>query len=386
MHEYCANFKYMGKIIGIANQKGGVGKTTTAVNLAAALGVLNKKVLLIDADPQANVSLSLGIDKIKHGLYQFLTQKAKDPTQFVDVKSNQYFDIIPSSIELAKLELNGQAEVGFGLMRKKFEGFKLEYDYIIVDCPPSIGVILLNVLSACDSVLITVQCEYFAFHGLQKLFATIKNIEKQLNPNIDIEGILVTMYNGTTNEHKHILNCIREHFKFITFNTKIPINIKLPEAASRGKTIIEYDANSSGAISYLELADEIINNNSNKTNPSLVMNNDKSFSKVLDNDDVIEDLEFILNARKSDKTEKSHYKGEQYSQLIGLSKHEIKERLGQVYNDMNSDIWMYKISERFSFFKKNYLYIYFFENKVATFELKKFKFNQYEKNFDIKKF
>ncbi|GAA4936071.1 hypothetical protein GCM10023314_05520 [Algibacter agarivorans] len=372
----------MGKILAIANQKGGVGKTSTAINLAASLGILNNKVLLVDTDPQANASLGLGIDNMEHGMYQFLTQKKKEPTQFVDLKSSQYFDFIPSSIDLAKLDLGGKEVYGYDLMKTKLSVFKSSYDYIIIDCPPSMGVILINALSACDSVLVTVQCEHFAFHGLRKLFITINNIEKKINPAIDIEGILITMYNRTMKEHKHIYNSIIEHFKFIVFNAKIPLNIKLPEAASRGKTIIEYDANSSVAISYLELADEIISNNNDDV--EIDLNATKTFSKVYEREGVIEDLDFILNVNSSQKENKS--KNSQYFHLIGLTKNEIKDRLGQAYNDMNSDIWMYKISDKFNFFKKNYLYIFFSKNKAETFVLKKFKVNQYKNSFDIKDF
>ncbi len=254
----------MGKIIAIANQKGGVGKTTTAVNLAASLGVLEKKVLLIDADPQANASSGLGInvDEVEAGTYQLLehTMKAQDLIVKTDSPN---LDIIPAHIDLVaiEIELVDQPDRE-DMMRVALEGVKDLYDYILVDCAPSLGLLTLNALTASDSVLIPIQCEYFALEGLGKLLNTIKSVQNLHNSNLDIEGLLLTMYDSRLRLSNQVVEEVNQHFEGLTFKTIIQRNVRLSEAPSYGESIINYDAASKGSENYLSLANELIQKNS----------------------------------------------------------------------------------------------------------------------------
>lgn len=250
----------MGKIIAIANQKGGVGKTTTSVNLAASLGVLEKKVLLIDADPQANASSGLGIDidNISTGTYQILEHivSANDAI----LKSNTpNVDVIPAHIDLVAIEIELVDKVNREYMLKQaITHLKEVYDYIIIDCAPSLGLITINALTAADSVLIPIQCEYFALEGLGKLLNTVKSIQKTHNPNLDIEGMLLTMYDSRLRLSNQVVEEVQKHFHEMVFETIIQRNVKLSEAPSFGESIIVYDAASKGATNYLSLAEEIL--------------------------------------------------------------------------------------------------------------------------------
>ncbi|MBB3125167.1 chromosome partitioning protein [Mesoflavibacter sabulilitoris] len=254
----------MGKIIAIANQKGGVGKTTTSVNLAASLGVLEKKVLLIDADPQANATSGLGIDveSVEIGTYQILehTNTAKEaaiPTETPNL------DIIPAHIDLVAIEIElvdkDQREY---MLKKALEEIKDQYDYILIDCAPSLGLLTLNALTAADAVIIPIQCEYFALEGLGKLLNTIKSVQKIHNKNLDIEGLLLTMYDSRLRLSNQVVDEVQKHFNDMVFSTIIQRNVKLSEAPSYGENIINYDASSKGASNYLSLAKEIITKNS----------------------------------------------------------------------------------------------------------------------------
>ena len=250
----------MGKIIAIANQKGGVGKTTTSINLAASLGVLEKKVLLIDADPQANASSGLGInvDGVEIGTYQVLEHTASAKDVIVKTTSPNV-DLIPAHIDLVaiEIELVDKQDREY-MLRKALVEIKDEYDYILIDCAPSLGLITLNSLVAADSVIIPIQCEYFALEGLGKLLNTIKSIQRIHNPDLDIEGLLLTMFDSRLRLSNQVVDEVRKHFSSMVFDTIIRRNTRLGEAPSYGESIIAYDATSKGAVNYLNLAQEII--------------------------------------------------------------------------------------------------------------------------------
>jgi chromosome partitioning protein len=254
----------MGKIIAIANQKGGVGKTTTSINLAAALGVLEKKVLLIDADPQANASSGLGIDveNVTIGTYQIL-EHSSTPEEAIVMSSAPNVSVIPAHIDLVAIEIELVDKPNREYMLKQtLASVKDKFDYIIIDCAPSLGLLTLNALTAADSVVIPIQCEYFALEGLGKLLNTIKSVQKIHNPNLDIEGLLLTMYDSRLRLSNQVVEEVQKHFNNMVFETVIQRNTKLSEAPSYGESIISYDATSKGSTNYLSLAHEIIKKNS----------------------------------------------------------------------------------------------------------------------------
>ena len=256
----------MGKIIGIANQKGGVGKTTTAVNLAAALGVLEKKVLLIDADPQANATSGLGVEEVKYSTYNLLDHSS-DAKKCIQRTSSPNLDIIPSHIDLvaAEIELVDRDQREY-MLKDALTQIQADYDFIVIDCAPSLGLITVNALTAADSVIIPIQCEYFALEGLGKLLNTIKNVQKIHNKDLDIEGLLLTMYDSRLRLSNQVVEEVNSHFPEMVFDTIISRNVRLSEAPSFGESILNYDAESKGAIQYLQLAEEVLLKNDNLVN------------------------------------------------------------------------------------------------------------------------
>ncbi len=253
----------MGKIIAIANQKGGVGKTTSAINLAASLAVLEYKTLLVDADPQANSTSGLGINPkdVKQGIYECMVDGV-EPSSVIVHNDLKYLDILPSHIDLVGAEVEMvNIDHREEKMRNALYKIKDQYDFIIIDCSPSLGLITINSLTAADSVIIPVQCEYFALEGLGKLLNTIKIIQTRLNPRLEIEGILLTLYDSRTSLGNQVVDEVRTHFKSIAFKTIIPRNVKLSESPSFGLPVIVHDAESKGAIAYLNLAHEVLHKN-----------------------------------------------------------------------------------------------------------------------------
>jgi chromosome partitioning protein len=254
----------MGRIIALANQKGGVGKTTTTMNLGASLATLEKSVLIVDADPQANASSGLGVDikEVEFSLYECIVNKVdvRDAIYTTDIDN---LDIIPSHIDLVGAEIEMlNMEGREKILRQVLEPIRDEYDYILIDCSPSLGLITVNALTAANSVIIPVQCEYFALEGISKLLNTIKIIKSKLNTSLEIEGFLLTMYDSRLRLANQIYDEVKRHFQELVFKTVIQRNVKLSESPSHGLPVILYDADSTGSKNHLALAKEIIGKNS----------------------------------------------------------------------------------------------------------------------------
>jgi chromosome partitioning protein len=253
----------MGKIIAIANQKGGVGKTTTAMNLAASLAVLEYKTLVIDADPQANTTSGLGEDpkEIETSIYECMVDGI-DINSIIIKTEMEYLDLVPSHIDLVGAEVEMiNLESREEKMKEVIADVQEQYDFIIIDCSPSLGLITINALTAAHSVIIPVQCEYFALEGLGKLLNTIKIIQTRLNPDLGIEGILLTMYDVRLRLSNQVVDEVRMHFKDMVFQTIIPRNVRLSESPSFGLPVVAFDAEGKGAVAYLNLASEIVEKN-----------------------------------------------------------------------------------------------------------------------------
>jgi len=253
----------MGRIIGVANQKGGVGKTTSAINLAASLAVLEFRTLLVDADPQANSTSGIGFDprNIKNSIYECIINQV-DPREAIQKTETPNLDLLPAHIDLvgAEIEMINLTDREYK-MKAVLNSVRDDYDFIIIDCSPSLGLITINALTAADSVIIPVQCEYFALEGLGKLLNTIKIVQSRLNPTLEIEGILLTMYDVRLRLSNQVVEEVRSHFEDMVFDTIIQRNTRLSEAPSFGISVIMHDATSKGAINYLNLAREILRKN-----------------------------------------------------------------------------------------------------------------------------
>ncbi|EAD9553145.1 ParA family protein [Listeria monocytogenes] len=250
----------MSKVIALANQKGGVGKTTSSVNLSSSLAFLGKKVLLVDIDPQGNASSGVGVNKgeIEHCIYDVLVDDVaiQDVLQKTDLDN---LNVIPATIQLAGAEVELVPAISREIrLKKAIDSIRDDYDYVIIDCPPSLGLLTLNALTAADYVLIPVQCEYYALEGLSQLLNTIRIVQKHLNEDLQIEGVLLTMLDARTNLGIQVIEEVKKYFQNKVFNTIIPRNVRLSEAPSHGKPILLYDAKSKGAEVYLELAKEVV--------------------------------------------------------------------------------------------------------------------------------
>lgn len=254
----------MQKTISITNQKGGVGKTTTAINLVAAMGNLGKKILMIDMDPQGNATSGIGLDKrqVDTSIYNVMIDGVEIENTIVHTPFKN-FDVIPSSINLAAAEIElVNISHRESTLRTALESIKNIYDYIIIDCPPSLGLVTTNALCASDTVLLPIQCEYYALEGLSQLISTAKRVQRQYNHKLDIEGILLTMYDKRLRLTNQVVEEIKKHFPNKVFNTMIPRSVRLSEAPSYGKPIIYFDRWSKGSMAYINLAKEILRNNS----------------------------------------------------------------------------------------------------------------------------
>ena len=258
--------KPMAKVIAVANQKGGVGKTTTAVNLAACIGTLKKKVLLIDFDPQGNASSGVGVDKeeITTSIYDVVINQTPISEAMIETKSKNLW-VCPASIDLAGAEIElVSMENRNELLKKQILVIKDSFDYIIIDCPPSLGLLTLNAFAAADSLLIPIQCEYYALEGLSMMVQTVKSLKQSVNPKLCFEGVLLTMFDSRTNLSNQVTEEVKKFFPDSVFKTVIPRNVRLSEAPGYGEPIISYDKYSKGARSYLKLAKEIVKNNEKK--------------------------------------------------------------------------------------------------------------------------
>ena len=361
----------LSKIIAIANQKGGVGKTTTAINLSSALGILEQNVLLIDADPQSNATSGLGIisKNIEFSIVN-LFKGDTNSSQCVLETHSPNLKIIPGSIKLAEIEINVK-NPNLNRLKVALDALKHKYDFIIIDCSPSLGYLTLNSFVAADSIIIPVQCEFLALDGLRKLLSTIKSVRKSFNTNLTIEGILMTMHDKRLRHNNHIIRELKTHFKDLIFKTTIKRNISLSEAPSFGTSIFDYKVNSEGSTNYLNLSREIMKNQTLIKQRSL----GKKIPQIMKETEETILLDPSVKERDLDNFKSFSLKDKNFEKLIGCTKNEVVAYIGLVYNDLHSDVWMYHITDKVSLIKKNYLYVYFDKKIVSHIKLRRFKFS-----------
>ena len=359
----------LSKVIAIANQKGGVGKTTTAINLSSALGIFEQKVLLIDADPQANAISGLGIlpKNLSNSIVNLFRGDSNIERCILDTQSPN-LKIIPGSIKLAEIEINIKTP-HLNRLKSAVETLRNQFDYIIIDCSLSLGYLTLNSFVAADSIIIPVQCEFYALDGLRKLLSTIRNIKKSYNPNLTIEGILMTMYNSQLIHNKHVVNELKLTFKDLIFKTIIKRNVNLSEAPSFGTSIFNYKISSEGSTNYLNLSQEIMNNQTLNKQKNL----GKKISQILKDTQEENLITSTAKERNIDNLKEFSLKEKNYNKLIDCTKKEVINNLGLEYNDIHSNRWMYHITNKVSLFQKNYLYINFYKNKLIQTKLRRFK-------------
>ena len=360
----------LSKIIAIANQKGGVGKTTTAINLSSALGILEQNVLLIDADPQSNATSGLGIitKNIEFSIVNLFKGDSNMDQCILDTHSPN-LKIIPGSIKLAEIEINVK-NPNLNRLKTALDTLKDKFDFIIIDCSPSLGYLTLNSFVAADSIIIPVQCEFFALDGLRKLLSTIKSVRKSFNTNLTIEGILMTMHDERLRHNNHIIRELKTHFKDLVFKTIIKRNVSLSEAPSFGTSVFDYKVNSEGSNNYLNLSREIMKNQTLTKQKSL----GKKIPQIMKETEETILLDPSVKERDLENFKTFSLKAKNFDKLIGCTKNEVIAQLGLVYNDIHSDVWMYHITDKVSLIKKNYLYVYFNRKIVSHIKLRRFKF------------
>ena len=361
----------LSKVIAIANQKGGVGKTTTAINLSSALGVLEQNVLLVDADPQANATSGLGIisKNIEFSIVDLFQGDSNYDRCILDTHSPN-LKIIPGSIKLAEIELNVKKN-HLNQLKKALNTLKNQFDFIIIDCSPSLGYLTLNSFVAADSIIIPVQFEFYALDGLRKLLSTIKSVKNSFNENLTIEGVLMTMYDQRLSHNNHIAQELQTHFKDLIFKTVVKRSVSLSKAPSFGTSVFDYKVSDEGSTNYLNLSREIMKNKTSKKQKSL----GKKIPQIMKETEETILLDPAVKERNLENFKTFSMKDRNFNKLIGCSKKEVIALLGLVYNDLHTDAWMYHITDKVSLIRKNYLYVYFDKNKVNLIKLRRFKFS-----------
>ncbi|WP_366942411.1 ParA family protein [uncultured Tenacibaculum sp.] len=366
----------MGKIISICNQKGGVGKTTTCVNLSAALGVLEKKVLVIDTDPQANASVSFGfgVENFDNPALQFMDFTSVIRNNIITTNSPNV-DLFPFYEDLNFFE---KASVS-SKFKKALNSIKKSYDFILIDCVPFFKAKNLEILAVSDAVIIPVQCDYYALEGLHKFLKTVRFVQKKLNNNLHIEGFLLTMYDKRVNLSNKVADYVRNYFQDLVFTTIIDRNAKITQAPSLGKSVIEYDATCIGSKCYLNLAIEILANNDVideekelrviEQEQETVFNSKKLGRTPLSGDDSL--YERILNNFSCEYEEEQKSFLNNFDDLINLKKSSVEKIMGTSYKELLGSTWIYKVNKE-KVFKKKYLYVYFENDAVTHYAMKWF--------------